>query len=185
VPVGPIAAIFAIAACAFVAALLILNSGGGGSGQSHTDAAAQKRKSDRRAARRAAASKQTTTQAQAQTPPATSTQEQQATGGSYSVPQPTGNDPGAGAKLQAQGHQLVDQGDANGAIPVLEKAIQQFPAGTSDLNYAYALFDLGHALRLAGRPDDAIPVLEKRLTIDNQRDVVQKELDAARADAQG
>jgi serine/threonine-protein kinase len=66
---------------------------------------------------------------------------------------------------------------------VLEQAVKSFPGGTSDLSYAYALYDLGNALRLAGRPADAIPVLEERLKIDNQRDVVQRELDAARAAA--
>ena len=42
------------------------------------------------------------------------------------------------------------------------------------MNYAYALFSLGKALRLAGRPDEAIPVLEARLEIPNQTETVQQ-----------
>ena len=55
----------------------------------------------------------------------------------------------------------------------------------SDLNYAYALFNLGNALRLAGRPEEAIPILEQRLEIPNQTGKVRRELAAARAAAGG
>ena len=34
--------------------------------------------------------------------------------------------------------------------------------------YAYALFNLGRALRLSGDPAAAIPYLEKRLTFDDR-----------------
>jgi hypothetical protein len=47
------------------------------------------------------------------------------------------------------------------------------------LTYAYALYDLGRALRLAGDPKAAIPLLYKRLQIPNQTDVVRQELQAA------
>ncbi len=53
-------------------------------------------------------------------------------------------------------------------------------AGSGDLDYAYALFNLGRALRLAGRPAEAIPILEQRLGIPNQRGTVRRELEAAR-----
>ena len=52
------------------------------------------------------------------------------------------------------------------------------------MNYAYALYSLGRALRLAGRPDEAIPVLEARLEIPNQTATVQHELDLAREQAE-
>jgi serine/threonine-protein kinase len=62
--------------------------------------------------------------------------------------------------------------------------VRAFPAGTtSSLPHAYALFNLGHALRLAGRPADAVPVLEERLKNPDQLGKVQAELDAARAAA--
>jgi hypothetical protein len=55
--------------------------------------------------------------------------------------------------------------------------------GTSDINCAYALFNLGHALRMAGHSDEAIPILERRLRIPDQTQTVQAELAAARAEA--
>jgi serine/threonine-protein kinase len=105
--------------------------------------------------------------------------------GGYEVPQPGGDDPARGAQLDRQGKALIDQGRFDEAIPVLEEAVRSFPAGTRDVNYAFALYNLGNALRLAGRPEDAIPVLERRLEIDNQRGAVQAELDRARQDAGG
>ena len=56
---------------------------------------------------------------------------------------------------------------------------------STGLTYAYALFDLGHALRVSGHPDQAIPILEQRMKIDNQRDVVKAELEQAKKDAKG
>ena len=69
------------------------------------------------------------------------------------------------------------------AVPVLQEAVNSFPPDTQNVNYAYALFNLGKSLRLAGRPDEAIPVLEKRLGIPNQTKEVQKELDKAKKEA--
>jgi serine/threonine-protein kinase len=66
---------------------------------------------------------------------------------------------------------------------VLQEAVNSFPPGTDDLNYAYALFNLGKSLRLAGRPEEAIPFLEQRLQIPNQTSTVQAELDRAKRDA--
>jgi eukaryotic-like serine/threonine-protein kinase len=93
---------------------------------------------------------------------------------------PTGEDPAA---LNDRGYDLIQAGDYDGAIPVLQQAVDSYPEGTTDLEYAYALFNLGNALRLAGRPEEAIPILEQRLEIPNQTGEVQRELDLARADA--
>jgi hypothetical protein len=51
------------------------------------------------------------------------------------------------------------------------------------LTYAYALYDLGRALRLSGDPSAAIPILERRLEIDNQRPTGMAELELARQGA--
>ena len=100
-------------------------------------------------------------------------------------PQPAPEPSGAalGAQLNQQGFDLINAGEYEAAIPVLERAVDAFPEGTTDLTYAYALYNLGHAYRMAGRPEDAIPVLEQRLQIPNQLGIVQAELDAAYADA--
>lgn len=99
------------------------------------------------------------------------------------VPAAEGSDPALGASLNEEGFSLIQSGEYEAAVPVLEKAVAAFPAGTEDLNYAYALFNLGNALRLSGRPEDAIAVLERRLEIPNQTGTVEEELAAARAEA--
>jgi hypothetical protein len=88
-----------------------------------------------------------------------------------------------GSALNEQGFAMIQAGEYEGAVPVLEEAVGSFPEGTEDLNYAYALFNLGNALRLSGRPEEAIPILEQRLAIPNQEDEVREELEAAYAEA--
>jgi hypothetical protein len=46
-----------------------------------------------------------------------------------------------------------------------------------------AWLEVVDALRLAGRPDEAVPILEQRLKIPNQQDTVQRELDLAKQQA--
>jgi hypothetical protein len=48
-----------------------------------------------------------------------------------------------------------------------------------ELTYNYALFNLAHALRLSGRPAEAIPLLEQRLEYPDQQEEVAAELEAA------
>ncbi|MCE3267382.1 MAG: serine/threonine protein kinase [Solirubrobacterales bacterium] len=86
-------------------------------------------------------------------------------------------------ELNAEGYELMQQGRFAEAIPLLEEAVAQYPEGSTDLTYAYALFNLGSSLRQAGRPDEAISVLERRLEIPNQQGTVMQELEAARAAA--
>jgi eukaryotic-like serine/threonine-protein kinase len=108
------------------------------------------------------------------TPPADTTEE---------PPADTATDAAAsGAELNDQGFVLINEGRYEAAIPILQQAVEML-APIGDLTYAYALYNLGHALRLAGRPEEAIPILEQRLEIPNQTEVVQRELDAARAEA--
>ena len=103
------------------------------------------------------------------------------------VPQPIGAGGSAEAeRLHLAGYRALNSGDYDTAIELNARAIEAFPAGTtheSDMNYAYALFSLGQALRLAGRPDEAIPVLKERLKVPDQTETVQKELDLARRQA--
>jgi serine/threonine protein kinase len=104
-------------------------------------------------------------------------------GSNVAIPAPEGNDPAQGAALNEEGFALIQAGEYEAAVPILEEAVAAFPAGTEDLDYAYALFNLGNALRLSGRPQEAIPVLERRLEIPNQEGEVRKELEAALAEA--
>ena len=104
--------------------------------------------------------------------PATTTQQ--------TTPPATSVDPVA---LNNQGFALIQQGRPTQAVPSLQQAVQAFRAQgrTGQIDYAYALYNLGNALRLSGRAADAIPYLEERLKISNfKRDVVKNELKTAR-----
>jgi len=104
--------------------------------------------------------------------------------------------------LDARGYGLIKQGQeaaAQGreaeakalyaeAVPIEQQAVAGFEARNqaSGSGYAFALFNLGTALNRSGRPSEAIPYLEKRLSISNdRRSIVRKELVAARAAAGG
>src|SRR4051794_26501155 len=146
-----------------VIAALIGGGGGDGGGQGATTTAAKR--TTPTTTQKAAAPAQTATQPPAAQP--TQTQAAQTTDAST---------------LEQRGHALVTQGNYDQAIPMLTQATKDCPVSRTD-PCAFPLYDLGHALRLAGRPAEAIPVLEKRLQNPNQQGVVQAELDKARADA--
>lgn len=92
-------------------------------------------------------------------------------------------------QLESRAHGLLDSGRYADAVPVLRRALAATgeslaacvePASGTCLTYAYALYDLGRALRLSGQPAAAVPILERRLEIDNQRPTVAAELELAR-----
>ncbi|HYH61887.1 MAG TPA: protein kinase [Solirubrobacterales bacterium] len=85
--------------------------------------------------------------------------------------------------LDSEGRSLIDAGDPEAAIPILEQAVESYPENSRDINYAYSLYNLGEALLLAGRPDEAIPYLEKRLEFSDQRETVEQTLAEAQAAA--
>jgi eukaryotic-like serine/threonine-protein kinase len=102
-------------------------------------------------------------------PPATTTV--QASPVAATTPPPTAE------TLQARGHELVQDGNPAAAIPVLRQALGA--ASPPSLTYAYALFDLGRALLLAGDTKAAVEVLWQRMQIPNQTGVVRAELQQA------
>jgi eukaryotic-like serine/threonine-protein kinase len=87
------------------------------------------------------------------------------------------NDPAA---LNDRGFALMQAGRYGDAIAPLRAAVDGACGPGAGLTCAYALYNLGHSLRLAGRPAEAVPILERRLQFDDQRGVVQRELDQAR-----
>src|SRR3954470_24731423 len=173
-PRGPF--LIALAALVFVlAAVIAAIAGGGGNGGNTTTPAAgttahKKAPAKHKAKAKTTPAKTTPAQTQTQAPAQTQTQAPPAT-----------TDKRA---LEAQGHSLIAQGNYPAAIDVLRRAVQNCPVSTTD-PCAYALFDLGHALRLAGRPSEAIPVLQQRLQNPDQRAAVQNELNLAEAAANG
>jgi eukaryotic-like serine/threonine-protein kinase len=79
--------------------------------------------------------------------------------------------------LEARGHELMTGGNYPAAIAVLHQALAA--ASPDSLTHAYALYDLGRSLRLAGDPAAAVPILQQRLQIPNQTGVVRQELELA------
>jgi hypothetical protein len=89
-----------------------------------------------------------------------------------------------GKSLNHKGYALIKKGRPSDAIPVLEESVRAFPPeGKHDLNYAYALFNLAVAYRMAGKPEMAIPLLRERIKINDQREIVQRELLMAQREA--
>jgi serine/threonine protein kinase len=110
--------------------------------------------------------------AQKTTPPATTTQQ--------TAPPSGSGDPVA---LNNEGFALIKRRQPTAAVPALQRSVDAFrtQGRTGQVDYAYALYNLGNALRLSGRPADAIPYLEERLRISNyKRGVVKQELKTAR-----
>ena len=164
----PVALALVILALAAVVAIAALSSGGDGEEQQAADRGRQERANPPERDRRE--------RPQAEEPAA----EQPAA----PAPAPSGGTGSAsGVELDRQGKALIDQGRYAQAVPVLRRAVASWPETSRDINYAYALFNLGQALNRSGNPDEAIPYLEKRLTWDDQREAVQTELDLARENA--
>jgi eukaryotic-like serine/threonine-protein kinase len=167
---GAIAAILGVLAAVLVVAVVALG-GGGDEGRKGATAAKQAKPK----AKKAAASKPER-QAEAAAEPAAEAP--------AAIPASAAEaDPSRGAELNEQGYALMQAGEYEAAVPVLEEAVGAFPEGSEELDYAYALFNLGSALRLSGDPEAAIPILEQRLAIPNQTATVEEELEAARAEA--
>jgi hypothetical protein len=104
-------------------------------------------------------------------------------------PPPTPVSPALATELELRGHSLLEDGRYADAVPLLQTAVRATgeslsacvePASATCLTYAYALYDLGRALRLSGHPAAAVVILERRLQIDNQRPTVEAELQLAR-----
>ena len=176
----PIAGLVAVAIAAI--AIALASSGGGGSPQPVAD-------NGKKAAKKDDAEQSSPLPAETEEPaaPAPSDDDPAEAPAVDGVPQPSGAGGTAEAEqLHLQGYNALQSGHYDTAIELNTQAIEAFPEGTTwqdNINYAYALYSLGRALRLAGRPDEAIPVLEARSQIPNQTETVQHELDLARAQA--
>jgi eukaryotic-like serine/threonine-protein kinase len=178
---GPLVGLAAGALALVIAVVVLLSSGGDGgsdggqAGNRAERSTAKKPKKDKRA-KPQPAQRSPSTPAPSTTSPSTT---------EPSTPEPSAPPTGGGSPdaLNDQGFALMNQGRYDEAIPVLERAVAGFPEGSRDLTLAYALYNLGRSLRLAGRPGEAIPYLERRLEFNNQRGVVRRELAAARAAA--
>jgi tetratricopeptide (TPR) repeat protein len=185
-----LAALAALALVAGAAIAIAAGTGGGGDGgSSPTTQAHSRHKAQRTAAQHV--SSQATQQAPA--PPQRQSnakgkdnakaKDKPKGGGPAATPQPAANDP---VVLNNQGFSLIQQGQAAQAVAPLQRSVDAFrsQARKGEVDYAYALYNLGTALQQSGRPAEAIPYLEERLAISNyKRGAVKKELATARQQA--
>jgi serine/threonine protein kinase len=167
---GLVAALLALAGTALASLLSDDGGGGGGAGNGQAASAAEKPAGDDQPASGAdqQAAPSTDEPSSSAPPPATPNAEEAAP---------------SGVELNNQGFDLIQAGDYEGAIPILRRAVEALEGGSDQLTYGYALFNLAHALRLAGRPEEAIPLLQQRLEIPDQTAEVRAELAEARAAA--
>src|SRR4051812_26786849 len=193
---GAVAALAALLLAAGAVAAIALGGGGDGTTRSATEGASARTTTTGRATTKAttpartaptptatqpqasAAPQATTPATQTQTPSQTQTQTQPTT--------PTVPAAGDPRDLNNRGFALIQRGDAAGAVPLLQQSVQGFrtQSRTTEVDYAYALFNLATALRATGHPGDAIPLLEERLKVSNyKRGVVRRELALARREA--
>ena len=88
--------------------------------------------------------------------------------------------------LNNDGYALYQQGNYGEAIPLLTRAVERCGGSDALDPCGYAYFNLGSALLRAGRPQEAIPLLEARLARWKFKDGdVKRELKAARKAAGG
>jgi serine/threonine-protein kinase len=149
-----------------VGAVVAIAAGGGGGGHPAGTSSATAS-----AGRNSAHAK---THSTAQAPPATAK--------TQSTPAPAVSSTADPAALNNQAFALINQGKPTAAVALLQQAVQRFrdQSRTGEIDYAYALFNLGNALRLSGSPAAAIPYLQERLRIsDFKRGEVQRELELA------
>jgi hypothetical protein len=186
---GAIAALLAFLAALAVVGLVALDGGGEDAKDGGGRKAAQVKKAGDRDGKQAAGAASGATTATPQAGEASESSEPEPepeptdSAEAETAPTSSEGDPAQGAALNEEGFALIQGGEYEAAVPVLEEAVASFPEGSEDINYAYALFNLGNALRLSGRADEAIPVLERRLEIPDQEAKVREELEAAEAEA--
>ena len=160
------------------------------SSAAHTASKSKSKASSKTQAKQSQATTQAPTQSQAttQAPPQSQATTQASTQTAQRATPPTpaqakSDDPVA---LNDQGFALIGQGKPTDAVAPLQRSVEAFRAQgrKGEIGYAYALYNLGNALRLSGRPAEAIPFLQERLQVSNyKRGVVEKELRTAQQQA--
>jgi serine/threonine-protein kinase len=83
-----------------------------------------------------------------------------------------------GSDLAVRGYAKMQAGDYQGALPLLEQAVQQLD-GTGTLGEAYADYNLAYTRYSLGQCTDVLPLLDHSQAIQGRR----KEIDALRRDA--
>ena len=179
----------ALCVAALIVGVLVVSGLGGGASHRRSASVPRARHAQQLASTTHAAG--TTTQSTTAATNQTTTATNQATTATNPAP-PTPVSAALATQLESQGHALLQGGQYADAVRVLRRALAATgeqaqaclqPSSNNCLTYAYALYDLGRALRLSGNSAAAVPILEARLQIDNQRSTVASELQLARQQA--
>jgi serine/threonine-protein kinase len=183
----PLAVVALLALCTAIAAVVLLSTGGDQDGAGTAPNRDRAERGDGPAERAPAgdqgADRRRADRQRAEAPPSAPEREAQVPVAPEPTQPVTTTDPARGAQLNNEGFALMGRGEFAAAVPILQEAVASWPEDSTELNYAYALFNLGKSLNRSGRPAEAIPYLEKRLAWDDQRTTVQAELDLARSNA--
>ncbi|HEX8083240.1 MAG TPA: protein kinase [Solirubrobacteraceae bacterium] len=112
-------------------------------------------------------------------PPAETTDNEPETG-----PGPSADEESPGA-LNDAGYAKLQAGDAEGAIPLLERSVEGFDqqgSAADPTTFGYALYNLGEAYFAVGRYDEAIAMYERRLEVspDDRPQLVRSRIKEAR-----
>jgi tetratricopeptide (TPR) repeat protein len=184
-PVGAIAlALVFLALAAGVVIAAVLSSGDDGEPQQSGGGNQEQAQGDRQQRDRQQEQQQPAQEEQPAEPAPAPAEEPEPAPEEAAPEEQTGSfDPARGAQLNEEGFARMQSGDYAGAVPILQEAVASWPEDSQDINYAYALFNLGKSLNRSGNPDEAIPYLEKRLNWSDQRETVQAELDLAKRNA--
>jgi serine/threonine protein kinase len=183
--VSPLVPIGIVAAIVGVVLAIALSNTGGDSAQTAETTPSTSTKATQAARERTQTSAPAAAPAGEQQPPAqpqtsaAPTSTSTSTSPSTSRPTTTG-DP---AKLNSQGFALNKQGRYAEAVPLLQASVKGYrDAGrTEQLDFAYALYNLGVALNRSGNPAAAVEVLQERLKYADQPGTVRRELRDAQA----
>jgi eukaryotic-like serine/threonine-protein kinase len=179
-------ALAAVGAVALAVALVALLGGGDDDGSSGTRA--QKRPAQ------TTKKKPRTSKAPASTTPATPPAETAPTDTTTTPAEDPEAGPGPSAggespeQLNDTGYARLQAGDAEGAIPLLERSVKGFESEGDAANpttYGYALFNLGEAYFATGRYDEAATMYQRRLDVspNDRPKLVQKRLKEAQKNA--
>jgi TolA-binding protein len=84
--------------------------------------------------------------------------------------QPAAPAPAGGHELNDAGYEKMQAGDYEGALPLLQQAVQKLRGtGPSDPYEAYANYNLGYTLYQLGRCDEAITYLSRAQQLEPER----------------
>jgi tRNA A-37 threonylcarbamoyl transferase component Bud32/tetratricopeptide (TPR) repeat protein len=87
---------------------------------------------------------------------------------------------GSGHSLNDRGYALMQRGDYEAALPLLQSAVEKLRgAGPSDLYEAYANYNLGYVLLKLGRCDEALDHLKRSERLQGSRPPITRAKEAA------